>query len=387
MRIGFDGMPLSQPLAGVGHYTLELARTMAQLCPGDEIEIVSPRPYMLPSGDDGNGWPGNLSLVRAPANLLNRRWWAVGLPRYLARSPVDLFHGTNFEIPLWVRQKRATVLTVHDLSQFLHPDTHEGRSARRAQRRLPLMTRAATMIITPTEAVRRELRAHLKVAGERVIAIPEAARKTFRPVSAEQADEVKRRLGIGAEFLLFVGTIEPRKDLLTLVGAFEQVAQAHGPNLQLVITGERGWLVDDLFARIGSSAIADRIILTGYLSDEEICALYSTCRAFVYPSIYEGFGLPPLEAMACGAPVIASRLPSIVEVCDEAALLFDPQSINALAEAIAHLIYDEAARRQLSSAGLQRAAQFSWEQTARATREVYDEALKRFEGRKAQAGS
>lgn len=380
MRIGFDGMALSQPLTGVGVYTLELARAMADLCPGDDLEVVSPDPYVftLPTKADSNGWPANLSFVHARARLLDRCWWSVGLPRYLARRPVDLFHGTNFELPFWLRPRRPTVVTVHDLSWLLHPDTHEDRPVHRAQRRFPGMARSATRIITPTETVRRELCAHLRIAPEKVVAIPEAARQPFTPMAPEEAQATKAGLGIGDNFLLYVGTIEPRKDLKTLVRAFEEVAQSQRPTLQLVITGRRGWLIDELLARIQTSSIANRIILTGYLSDEEIRALYSTCRAFIYPSIYEGFGLPPLEAMACGAPVITTRTPSIVEVCGDAALLVEPQSTNELAVAIAHLVDDENARRNYSNSGRRRSAQFSWKQTARATRELYVEASKAF---------
>jgi glycosyltransferase involved in cell wall biosynthesis len=382
MRIGIDGTPLNQQLTGVGHYTFELARAMALTAPDDQFEIISPRPYLFGKNDDGpDGLPPNLSLLRAPANFLTRRWWSIGLPRYLSRNSIDLFHGTNFEVPLWLDQKLPTVLTIHDLSLLLHADTHRPRLARRARRMLPLMTRAATMIVTPTENVKSELCEHLRIPPEKVVAIPEAARSIFRPLLPDEAEATRNRLGIGADFLLFVGTIEPRKDLATLVCAFEEIARAQQSGLQLVIAGQRGWLVDDLLKQISNSSAADRIELTGYLSDEALRALYSACRIFIYPSTYEGFGLPPLEAMACGAPVIATRIPSIVEVCRDAALMIEPGSVEALTKAISDLLDDEDVRRQLSSAGLRRAAEFSWQRTAQLTRAVYDEAIKRFRQR------
>lgn len=379
MHIGIDGTPLNQQLTGVGHYTLELARTLALAAPNDQFEIVSSLPYLFGTGEADRRLPSNLALVRAPANFVTRRWWSIGLPRYLSKTSIDLFHGTNFEVPLWLTQKLPTVLTIHDLSLLLHADTHEVRRARRARRMLPLMTRAATMIVTPTENVKSELGERLRISSNKIVAIPEAARRVFRPLPPDAAQVTRKQLGIGANFLLFVGTIEPRKDLATLVRAFEEVTRARDSGLELVIAGRPGWLVEDLLKQINQSAIADRIKLTGYLTDENLRALYSICRVFVYPSTYEGFGLPPLEAMACGAPVIATRIKSLVEVCGDAALLVESGSVAELAKVICDLLVDEGARRQLSEAGICHAAEFSWERTAQLTREVYEEALKRFQ--------
>jgi glycosyltransferase involved in cell wall biosynthesis len=242
---------------------------------------------------------------------------------------------------------------------------------------LPLMSRTATMIVTPSESVRREVCQHLRVAPEKVVAVPEAARRIFRQMSPAQTAIVRERFGVEDEFLLYVGTIEPRKNLLTLVRAFAEILRTTPLRPQLVIAGKKGWLSDDLYTYIKASDIADRILFTGYVTDDELCALYSSCRAFVYPSLYEGFGLPPLEAMACGAPVIASDIGSIREVAGEAARLVDPTDVDALARSIVRLLEDEGERRHLSSAGLKHAAGFSWERTARALREVYDEARRR----------
>jgi glycosyltransferase involved in cell wall biosynthesis len=175
----------------------------------------------------------------------------------------------------------------------------------------------------------------------------------------------------------FVGTIEPRKNLLSLINAYGEAMRATRLRTQLVIVGKKGWLTDELFARLLDSGMAERVHFTGYLSDSDLCALYSSCRAFVYPSVYEGFGLPPLEAMACGAPVIASRIPSIVEVVDAAACLVTPDKGDALAQSIVSLLTDAAVRQRLSLAGLKRAGEFSWEKTARLMLQVYEEARAR----------
>jgi glycosyltransferase involved in cell wall biosynthesis len=375
MLIGIDGLPLSEPKTGVGHYTFELARALALLSPEDEFELVSPRPFLAPTGDEADALPVNLRAVQAQVGLLGQRWFLFGLSRYIKQRGLALFHGTNYEVPL--RKTCPAVLTIHDLSLLLYPATHEAGRVRRARRRLPLMARAATMIVTPTESVKSEVCAHLAIAGDRVMAVPEAARDIFHPQSAAQTLATRRRLGIEDDFLLFVGTLEPRKNLHALVRAFREVLHETGARLQLVIAGMKGWLTDDLFAQVKQSGLSDRIVFTGYLPDDELCALYSSCRAFVYPSLYEGFGLPLLEAMACGAPVIASRISSLVEVAGDAALLFAPTDAQALARNVLALLHDEKLRRRLVAQGIKRAAEFSWQRTARSMRAVYDEALAR----------
>lgn len=386
MRIGLDGLPLTAAKTGVGHYTYELARALASAEPSGEFEIVYPSTYATVRPDAPNSplLPPNLKLNRVRVGPMGRHWWSAGLPRYIRRSHLELFHGTNYDVPLW--RRCATVLTIHDLSQLLHPETHEKRSVSRARRRLPLMSRTADAIITPTESVRVDVCELLKMSPSKVFAIPEAARACFKALSFAETADARRRLGIGDEFLLTVGTLEPRKNLGLLISAFAELAKDRPENaIQLVIAGGRGWLNSPLFEAIEKSPVRDRIVLTDYLHDDELQALYSSCRAFVYPSIHEGFGLPPLEAMACGAAVIASRIPALEETTGAAALLFDPKSISELTGNILELIDNENARRELAAAGQRRAAEFSWEKTAQLTWDVYEEALRRF--RKSQAQS
>jgi glycosyltransferase involved in cell wall biosynthesis len=385
MRIGLDGFPLLVPRTGIGHYTFELARELARASPTDEFELISPAPF-APSllEEIDRTWPANVRAINPPSTVLRRRWWAIGLPLYLRRASLDIFHGTNYEAPFWNRGR--TVVTIHDLSLLLHADKHEARLARRARRRLPLVARSAAMIITATESVKREICEHLRVPAERVAVTPYAPRRTFRPIPTEQTTETRRRLGVEDEFILFVGTIEPRKNLLALVQAFKEVLRHTPLSPQLVIAGRKGWLNDELDSFIQRAGINDRLLLTGYLTEEDLAALYSSCRLCVYPSLYEGFGLPPLEAMACGAPVITSNIQTIVETVGTAARLISPTNVQAIALAITELLRDDAERRRLSSAGLARAAQFTWEKTAHLTREVYGEALRRAK-RKGEGGN
>lgn len=374
MRIGIDGIPLTEARTGIGHYTFELARHLALVSATDEFELIAPSPMISVAGEPHEDLPHNLSVVHARVNPLGRYWWAIGLPLYVKQNSLALFHGTNYDVPLWNRCR--TVVSIHDLSLLLHPATHEKHLVRRARRRLPLMARRATMIITDSESVKREICEHLRTRPEKIAVIPLAPRHIFRPIPKEETVETRRRLGVEDEFILFVGTVEPRKNLITLVRAFDEILRTTSLRPQLVIAGRKGWLTDELFSFIEKSGVGSRLHFTGYISDEDLRALYSSCLISIYPSLYEGFGLPPLEAMACGAPVITSQIPVIKETVGTAARLVAPTDVRALAQSIVELLEDTSARHYLSSAGLRRAAEFSWERTARATLEVYYEALK-----------
>jgi glycosyltransferase involved in cell wall biosynthesis len=246
MHIGLDGLPLTSARTGVGHYTLELARALARSEPSFQFDLLYPSTYSSLVGAESLE---NLTIRKIPVNAIGRHWWAVGLPWHIRQNSLDLFHGTNYEVPLW--RQCPTVLTIHDLSLLLHPETHPKRAVARAGRRLPTMVRTADAVITPTETIRSEVCERFNLPGEKVFAIPEAARGSFRPIDPADTQDVRRRLGVRENFLLAAGTIEPRKNLGLLINAFEAVALSQPDNdLQLVIAGGRGWLSAPLFAAL-----------------------------------------------------------------------------------------------------------------------------------------
>ncbi|HEX5702969.1 MAG TPA: glycosyltransferase family 1 protein [Pyrinomonadaceae bacterium] len=369
MRIGLDGYPLVWPKTGVAHYTFELAQELSRLAPQHSFDLIAPAAYPPEVSEQVNQIP-NLAAVTLQTNLITRRWWAIGLPAYVRRVKLDLFHGTNYEVPL--RNRERNVLTVHDLSIFSHSETHDKRMATRGRRRLRIMIRSAARIITPTEAVKHELIERFQMNPDIIAVTPEAPRIAFRPMPAGQTAEVKQRLGIADDFILCVGTIEPRKNLLTLVSAFAELLRntAHQP--QLVIAGPKGWLTAEFDRVVAETNFGERLRLIGYVGDEDLRALYSSCKAFVAPSLYEGFGLPPLEAMACGAPVIASRIAAHVETLGAHAHLVEPTDARALAKVIATLLENQNERNRLSRSGIEHAARFTWEETAKLTLKVYE---------------
>ncbi|MBA2339010.1 MAG: glycosyltransferase, partial [Pyrinomonadaceae bacterium] len=223
MRIGIDGLPLSEPRTGVGHYTFEVAYALARLYPAISFELVSPRPFLPPLSSESEGLvlPVNLRTVQAKTNLLTKHWWSIGLPRYIRQNRIDLFHGTNFDVPLW--NACPSVLTIHDLSSFSHPKTQLRRSVLRARRRLPLMLRSASAIIAPSRSVRDEIGKQMPFALHKTFVVPEAPREIFHPLAFEQTAEARKRLSVADDFLLFVSTIEPRKNLGMLLAAYEEL--------------------------------------------------------------------------------------------------------------------------------------------------------------------
>jgi glycosyltransferase involved in cell wall biosynthesis len=388
MRIAIDGIPLAEPKTGIGHYTFELARGLAALAPQHDFELVahvSIETAVQSAFDADAPLPANLRAVHAPTNALSKRWWTIGLPLYVQRRGVALFHGTNYKVPLWNRCR--TIVTIHDLSLLLHAHTHKEELVRSARLRLPATARMASKIITDSESVKREICEHLRVRPEKIAVVPLAPRRAFRPVAGDEAAGARRRLGVEDDFILFVGTVEPRKNLLTLVRAFTELTRQADFRPQLVIAGKKGWLTDELYVLIEESGLSSRILFTGYVTDEDLAALYSSCRVCVYPSLYEGFGLPPLEAMSCGAPVITSRIPVIMETVGDAARLVEPTNVRELADSIRVLWDSDAERRRLSAEGIAHAANFTWERTARLTLDVYEEVLRSPAGGGALAAS
>jgi glycosyltransferase involved in cell wall biosynthesis len=377
MHYLLDGLPLTRTKTGIGHYTFELAVQLARLVPNDRVELVSPTPYPRETiGAEESSLPPNLLFETVPANLVERRWFSIGLPRYIKRKNTALFHGTNFEVPL--RRSCPSVVTIHDLSLLSFPETHVRRRVWRSRLKLPLMARTATMVITPSEQIRSEVCERFNLDRGRVVRVSEAPRAVFSPASAEEIELMRQRLGVQCPFLLAVGTIEPRKNLISLLRAFAHVKETYQGAMQLTITGAKGWRYGPFFDEIEHLKIGESVLLTDYVSESELKALYSACEAFVYPSFYEGFGLPPLEALACGAPVIVNQLDCLREVLGDAALFVDKLDPGSLADSIKWLLGNDEVRMRFKSLGPRRARLFTWEKTATSTLEVYADAIARF---------
>ena len=291
---------------------------------------------------------------------MERRWWLWGIARELDRLGIDVVHGPDFSVPYIPR--RPSVMTVHDLSPWMDPGWHA--AARRVARRTPVLLEMdiATMVITPSESVRRQAIERFRLRPDRVIAIPEAAPPWLRPVNPGEAID----RSVDAPYFLFVGTLEPRKNLPDLIDAWRRVRSKR--QVDLVLAGRR---------RADSPPLPELpgLRLLGEVRDDELARLYSGAVAFVYPSLYEGFGLPVLEAMQCGACVIASS--AVSETGGDAAVYAD--GVAELSAAMRRAAEDAGWRAERQALSLARAREFSWDRTARLTREVYQEARRRFD--------
>jgi glycosyltransferase involved in cell wall biosynthesis len=279
-----------------------------------------------------------------------------------------LFHATeHLLLPL---RSVPTVLTVHDLI-FRHlPEHHKPLNRRYLNLALPLYCRRATHIIAISECTRRDLMEAYALPPDKVTVIYEAADPRFRPQTPDRVDAVRQQYGLPERYILFVGTIEPRKNLTRLLHGFEAL---HREDLcdALVVVGKRGWLFGDFFAELERSPVRDAVLLPGYVPDEALPAIYAAARALAFPSLYEGFGLPVLEAMACGTPVACSGTSSLPEVAGDAAVYFDPTSQGSIVETLRQLLSDPDLRGELVRRGLEQAARFSWGRVAAETKAVY----------------
>lgn len=380
MRIAIDAIPLVNAKTGIGHYTDALAEWLARNNPKHQYELTSPFDFEFDARNGGR--PENLSKRFLPVRSIFRKWWLIGLPAMLQISPVDLFHGTNYSVPVFA--PCPTVVTIHDMSLFAQAQTHESQNVVRGKRRIPIMARRASKIIAPSEATKREIVRYLGTPAEKIVVIYEAARDNMKPVPFPGCQSVLEKHQLKRPYLLYVGTIEPRKNLLTLIRAYQEVLKASSSRPQLVICGGRGWLDSEVFALVEELRLQEMIRFTGYVDDKDLPALYSAAEVFVYPSLYEGFGLPPLEAMACGTPVIVSNSSSLPEVVANAGLTHEPYDHQALAASIIKLLTDAAMRGHFQSAGLKQASHFSWERAAHETQSVYDDL---FYGKKGARGA
>ncbi len=346
MIVALDATPLTLSSGGLRRYTEELARALALNYAEDEIRLVSDQPFAMPPAG-----PPNLKAGGAPQGFLERRWWLWGLNRELARCHAQVFHGTNFAVPYL--PLRPSVLSLHDLSPWMDPAWHH--AAARVRRRTPLMMRRATIVLTDSEAVRRQVIERFRVPTSRVAAVPLAAASHLRPVAVTP----------GAPYFLCLGTLEPRKNIPFLIEAWRQVRQQHP--VELVLAGRRREDFPVLREEPG-------LRVPGEVADEELPALYSGAVACLYPSFYEGFGLPVLEAMQCGAAVIASRDAALSEVCGRAAVQVDARDTRGWREAMTAALTRPEWLRDWRERALARAREFSWARTARLTREVYEQA-------------
>jgi anaerobic magnesium-protoporphyrin IX monomethyl ester cyclase len=369
MRIAFDGSAIRPNRTGVGYYAEHLLRHLAQsAAPDDELYVISNCPV-----ETTTALPARVRIVQDTRHIPRLVWMQTRAPSMLAEIGADVAHFTNGMAPLV--SGAPTVVTIHDMSLRLLPRYHP---ARRVLLNRPLMdyaARRADAVITVSESAKRDIVQIYGLDPSRVHVVYEAAAPEFQPVADPTVlAHVRAKYGLTSRFILYVGTIEPRKNLPILMEAFAKRRRRGDLDHQLVCVGPYGWLSRGIEDRMARSHAGDDIVFTGYVPFEDLPALYSAAEMFVYPSMYEGFGLPVIEAMACGTPVVTGRAAAVAEVGAQAVEHVDRIDADALGEALVRLATDADRRRHLASAGRARAAQFSWARAAGRSLEIYREA-------------
>lgn len=373
MHIGIDAHAIGAQQGGNETYIRNLIRALAALDADNRYTIYLANAQAAAEWQNGfvaqhpnfsvRLLPPPTPLVRVP----------VFLTYELRRRPVDVLH-VQYTAPPFCNA--PVVATIHDLAFEHLPETFTRRGSLQLKLTVRRTARRAARIATVSEYSRQDLLRTYRLAPEKVVTTYNGIEPHFtaQPRAADEAAQVRQRFGIAREFLLAVGSLQPRKNLERLIRTYARLRREQ-PDFapQLVIVGRKLWLAESIFAEVSRQPWASDVILTGYVSDDDLPALYRTASAFVYPSLFEGFGLPPLEAMACGTPVITSNISSLPEVAGSAALLIDPLNEQELAAALQRILNDQPLRARLRAEGVRQAAKFTWRDAAEKTLQLYRE--------------
>jgi len=370
MRIAIDAHSVGAQLGGNETYAVNLIEALAEIDQQNHYTLYVTKAEALDRF--ANRWPNFAVRRTVPHTPLVRI--PLTLSRELRRHPVDVLH-VQYTAPPFA--PCPIVTTIHDLAFEHLPETFNRRSWMQLRMTVRYTARRAAQIITVSEYSRQDIIRTYGIAADLITVTPEAAAQSFRRVTDEtELRRVRETYGIERNYILSLCSIQPRKNLVRLIEAYSLLRrlQPEGKLPQLVLAGKRGWLENETLRVARQDGLSTDIRFTGYVSDGDLNGLYSGASCFVYPSYFEGFGLSILEAMKCGAPVIAGDRTSIPEVAGEAALLFDPFDVNCLVESLKRILSDSRLRAELSAKGLQRASEFSWQTTARLTLAAYEKA-------------
>ena len=375
MKIGID---ISQIVYGTGvsNYTKQLVEALLKIDRKNQYILFG---SSLRLNKKLTGFKKQLSqyknvefkITHYPPFLLAFLWNKLHIfPIEKFLGEVDVFHSSDWTQPPVRSQRTKKVTTVHDMIAYLFPSSSHPKIVSNRKRRLKIVKAEVDAIITDSETTKEDLVKFLEIPQEKVTVVYLASSVIFKPQDDDKVKEVLEKYKIKKPYILSVATWEPRKNIQKLVDVFEKI-QKENPNLSLVLTGKHGWGQDPSFKD------NDRIVSTGFIPRDDLTALYSGCRVFVYPSLYEGFGLPILEAMACGTPVITSNNSSMTEIAKDAAILVDPRSESQIKRAIEMVLnLNLDSYQKMVNASLNRARQYTWIKTAKETLKVYEEVVK-----------
>ena len=369
-RVGLVSYALDRPLTGISRYTRELARALIQLQPAVDLALLVAG---SPLADEWTVRQAQLRGCRLLPGLMTLG--NVAIPLAARRQGLDVVHDPTGVTPFLLGTGGArAVVTVHDVFPWSCPGTSTWLECLIYRRWLPRLLPRVNAVITGSQVSRAGILRFLKVAPEKVALVSPGIAPAFRPAGPALVEELRRQYGLPEHYILFVGSLGKRKNLAALLHAYAHVRSA-GRKEPLVVAGPARTSYPSLRQALRELDLESDVILTGYVPDSDLPALYSGAELFVFPSLYEGFGLPPLEAMACGTPVVCSNAASLPEAAGDAALMVDPHDVAGLAGAMLSVLSGGDLRQDLRERGLARAARFTWERTARQTLAVYEKVL------------
>ncbi len=368
MRIGIDARLVYYSQAGISQYTLRLIQGLAES--GGKPRYRENEFFILQSRKDKHTIVDKPNFKRVSLwTPSHHRLEQVALRVEISGLDLDVLHSPDFIPPF--RRHCKSIITIHDLAFLLYPHFLTKDSARYYSQ-IDEAVKRTDHIIAVSESTRQDTIHLLGAPEHKITVIYESANPIYRPVSNQEIlEQTKSKYHITGDFILFVSTIEPRKNLPTLLKAYRQLLDSYKRDVKLAVVGRRGWLSNEVFTLVDELKLTNDVLFLGRVPVEDLLHLYNAARLLVQPSFYEGFGLPPLEAMACGTPVVVSNVSSLPEVVGDAGLLVDPEDVSELTVAIWRVLTDDTLRAELIAKGLKRAQCFSWEKTALETLELY----------------
>jgi len=373
-RIGINARYIQSRPTGIAKYILNSILNLKAAHGGDEYMLFFGSDKPVPEIIRNTGFDCDIPKVPTNNQLSKFLWAQLYIPHAVKKHRIDLFH--EFSIILPFIKKCRTVLTVYDLAHLYVPECYTRMTRLYLDNLLPGSIRRADSIVALSECTKCDIVKHFGVDPAKIKVVYAGVDETFRPVDdQERLKEVKNFYGIKRDFILAVSLISPRKNLTRLIKAFKALRDRGKADLQLVIVGRKAWLYEDIFREVASSGLEKDVIFCGHVPTEHLLCLYNAASVFAYPSLYEGFGLPILEAMTCGTPVVSSNVSSMPEACGEAALLADPYNIEDLTSALDDAISKPSLRQNLIEKGLEHAKRFSWKKTGAQTLAVYNELI------------
>ncbi len=373
MRLALDYTAAIRQGAGIGSYVRNLVAAMLQQDAETHYTLLTsgrPTPeHPFPKAENVIG--RSIFIPDRYLNILWYRWHTSLLPATLFTGPVDIYHGPDFALPP-LGQRVRKVVTIHDLAFLEHPEYAVPSLAAYLNKVVPEAVAAADVVATVSHEVGHTLVKYFQTPQEKLTVIPCGVGTHFRRITDPVLlGATQHKFNLRTPLVLAVGTLEPRKNHSGLIKAFAKAQQKKGGPAMLAIAGEQGWLYEETKQLVADLKLEKKVRFLGRVTDIELVTLYSMADIFAFPSFFEGFGIPPLEAMACGAPVITSNLSALPEVAKDAALLINPYDVDALASAISHLLEDESLREELRQKGYERIKQYTWAMSAKKMLAVY----------------